>query len=816
MAASETRELRESSFDRRKALALLGTGGIAFAGAPAIASTQEEESGSDIGRVDPTVAAMQQNEQLQAGWIVHTLGYHEPGDGGEALYRIVAPDPERTPNNGDVIALDNGKHATLLAGNSVNYRMFGAKGDGKNDDGVQIKLAHEFASRNNLPIIQRSGEYWIIKTHSIPITTNVEWGNTIFHINEKHNQKRSPRFIVKSLKSSRKIELDEQAKKSFLEKLKPGVQIISEMAPYKNCLISIADANDRIGFRAGERYQGQSWAREELFYVEEDGRILGDIAWEFKDYTSLTARPCDDGYLVIDGGGFYLSGDNPGEKYTGYYQNGFSIRRSRTIIRNQWMGLEPDHHDVSMEPRSGFYSFRHVFDATLENIRLIPWEQNRSDPEKKVGAGTYGISGARMLNCTFRNITAEGSWLHWGVFGTNLNKNFRIEKCRLNRVDVHFHCWNLTIQDSEIGLRGISITGGGNLVIENTIEHGNSLVNFRRDFGAKWDGDIRIRNCTLVPTRNGTVSVLSSRPSEFDYRYPLGLGRTIDIENLLIDYSNSPGNTAAAWIFNIAPFSKSTAGPRLFFAHQITVRNVTVSGRQQGVRLLAVPSPYHYDVGRDGSYDGVQLVPNCRMVFENVLLEEFPATKANDTANVHLRLGGKGSLAYQDTRALYPHIRVTNCPNFSAFLGGSAAEVVVNDATIDRFTAAADGPLRGMLRFNDCRFTPNVTEESSPLYALDAELGTYLTNCTIHAPRLSGEPKPELIDKLDFVQPNTRVRYCQLNTTFGNDLLKYFEEKEIALQPAFIAMLKSHHALEPENVPSPSGIGAADEATSRK
>src|SRR5690606_24140395 len=50
-----------------------------------------------------------------------------------------------------------------------------------------------------------------------------------------------------------------------------------------------------------------------------------------------------------------------------------------------------------------------------------------------------------MLNSTFRNVTAEGSMLHWGVFGTNLNKDFRLEKCQLNRVDVHFHCWNLTI-----------------------------------------------------------------------------------------------------------------------------------------------------------------------------------------------------------------------------------------------------------------------------------------------------------------------------------------------------------------------------------
>lgn len=802
MVCPDPEDNPQQSFERRRALALLGLGGIAWAGSStaATATAQGTDGPASNVRVYPTVAAMRQDEGLRAGWLAHTLGYHAAGDGGEALYQIKPPQSEQPSDGGAVIALENAQHATLLPGDAVNYRMFGAKGDGKNDDGVQIKQAHEFAVQHQLPIIQRRGEFWIIRTNAIPITTNVEWGNTIFHINEKYNQKRIPRFIVKSLRSAVTIQLDEAAKKSFLERLGPGVQLIPEMAPYKNCLVSIADSADQIGFRSGDRYKGQSWDREELFYVEEDGRILGDIAWTFKDYTTLTATPCDDSFLVINGGGFYLSGDNPGEKYTGYYQNGFSIRRSRTKIQNQWVGLEPGKSDISMEPRSGFYNLSRVFNSTLENIRLIPWEQNRRDPKRKVGAGTYGISGARMLNCTFRNITAEGSWLHWGVFGTNINKNFRIENCRLNRVDVHFHCWNLTIQDSEIGLRGISVTGGGDLTIENTVEHGNTLVNFRRDFGAKWDGNIRIRNCKLIPSRDRSVAILSSNPGQFDYGYPIGCGRTIDIENLQIDYSQFPESTAPIWLLRVADFSKTEDESRLFFAHHFSARNVTVVGRQHGVRLVDIPDPYHYDVGRQGGYDGQQLKPNCQMVFENIMLEAIPASTPGDPTHAHLRIGGKGTAAYLDAAALYPHIRVTNCSNFSVFLGGSAANLTVTDSTIDRCTAAAAGPLRGTLRFNDCRFAPHVHEGEEPIYALDAELGTHLTNCILHAPRIEGVPQPDQTDRLEFVQPNKRVRFYHLNTALGNDLLQDFEAEQIEVLPGFISMLKSHHGLEPEAV----------------
>ena len=85
--------------------------------------------------------------------------------------------------------------------------------------------------------------------------------------------------------------------------------------------------------------QGVSWlpqavAAMQFFYVEEEGRIIGDIAWEFKDFTSVAATPCNDNYLVIEGGGFYFSGDTP-DGSSGYHQHGISVQRSRAIIRGR-------------------------------------------------------------------------------------------------------------------------------------------------------------------------------------------------------------------------------------------------------------------------------------------------------------------------------------------------------------------------------------------------------------------------------------------------------------------------------------------------
>ncbi|MFW6157152.1 MAG: hypothetical protein ACOC7J_07515, partial [Armatimonadota bacterium] len=540
----------------------------------------------------------------------------------------------------------------------------------------------------------------------------------------------------------------------------------------------------------------KGWAREDFFYVEEEGRIIGDIAWEFDDFTSVTAAPCDDSYLIIEGGGFRVSGHNPETGSTGYHWNGFSIRRSRTIIREQWVGLEEGRRDESLAARHGFYSLSRVYDCRLEDIRLMPWEKNRREPEVAVPHGTYGIGGSRMLNCTFRNLTAEAGWVAWGVFGTNLNKNFRIEKSRLNRIDVHFHCWDLYIEDCEIGFKGISVTGGGDLFIDNTTRHGNTFIGFRPDYGSKWDGRIRLRGSTLKPTGTGGVSVLNYGMRNFDYQYPIGFARSVMIDDFVVDYAAAPTSEAPAWLMNTVGFSRTDAGNRLFFPDLVTFRDVRVQGREQGVRLIRIPNPEHYDVRRAGGYDGARLTPNCAIDVENVQLERVTPERPGDTGNVHLLIGSEEMEDYADERALYPEVRFADCNDVSAYFGENAiASARFDRCSINTVTAPN---LRGELSFSDSRFQPHVQEagDEEDFYALEGTLGTRLTNCTVHAPVINGEPRPELVDRTGFVELNGAVRHYHLNTALGNHVLDYCREEGIELTDEFVDSLKLHHAME--------------------
>lgn len=772
---------------RRNVLTTLGLTGLAMA--PGIQPVLGKSRNTTLTTC-ATVADLIKAD-VGKGGVVQTLGYYEVGDGGEARYRVSS---NKDTGTASVISLDNGLTASLVAVQSVNYKMFGAVGDGVNDDGFAIKQAHAYANEQGIPVVNRHGEFWIKEVNGIVIRTNVTWDHTIFHIDEQFNAKGRAKFLVQSSKERQEVNLTPEQKAAFLKALQPGVRFLPELAPFNNALVCVKDENDRIGYRSGASYKGQSWAREELFYVEEHGRIVGDIAWRFNDYTHFTVYPCDDNYLIIDGGTFYLSGDSPGTVYNGYKSNGFSVSRSRTIIRNQWVGLEKGKADVAVTPRSGFYSFSLVYDVALENVRLIPWEQNREGEDRDVPAGTYGISAGRMLNGTFRNVIAEGGPVHWGVFGTNINKNFRIEHCRLNRVDVHFHCWNLCITDSHIGYRGISITGGGNLLIQDTTCNNQSFVNFRRDFGAKWDGHIRIVNCRFEPPLVTSSAVLSFQPADFDYKYPIGLAHAIQVEDLVVDYSGNPGSKEPCWLIRTPEISKTKNNEHLFFPTDLVFRNVSVRGREQGVRLMELYEPQHYRVEKKGGYDGVQLHTNARMVFDHVQLEELSNPK-----EAHLVVVPNYEQPYEDAHALYPVIYVNDCNGFVGVLAGCVAEIKLVHSSVRRLVCSGVEEMDGSLTFQDCAFHP-LSEEEGVFYALNASLGTSFVNCIVHVPIVGGRRRYDLLGDFGFFAINKYLKYNHLNTKIGRDILNHYKEKGEIIRPEFIAMLKNHHELEPDSL----------------
>ena len=220
---------------------------------------------------------------------------------------------------------------------------------------------------------------------------------------------------------------------------------------------------------------------------------------------------------------------------------------------------------------------------------------------------------------------------------------------------------------------------------------------------------------------------------------------------------------------------------------------MAVTGREQGVRLIEIADPCHFDVGRDGGYDGFLLSPNCTIDCDRVQLERLTPQTPDDAANMHLVLGGEAEGSYRDGRSLYPVIRFTECDNVAACLGNSVASAHFERCLVN--TVSAPG-LRGELTFTTCRLRPEIGQSPTAYYAVDSTLGTRFTNCTVHAPVVSGEARPEEVSQMGFLAINGPVRHYHVNTAVGREVLEYLSQIGVRLETEFAIRLRSHHDLE--------------------
>lgn len=173
-------------------------------------------------------------KELSENDIVRVLGYYDLNDGGYAEYIIKKLNPNEISSGEYFIELSNDFKAFLIEPKTVNYKMFGAKGDGINNDAIQISKAHQYANSKDIPIVNYKGEYWLKEIDKIIIQTNVDWGNTIFHIDEKYNKRTDYRFEVTSKNKSFNIHLSSDQKKELLNTLKPGETGIAYLFETKN------------------------------------------------------------------------------------------------------------------------------------------------------------------------------------------------------------------------------------------------------------------------------------------------------------------------------------------------------------------------------------------------------------------------------------------------------------------------------------------------------------------------------------------------------------------------------------------------------
>ncbi len=495
---------------------------------------------------------------------------------------------------------------------TVCYEDFGAVGDGKADDFDAIYAAHEYANENGLDIKANDEKTYYIgdigDKPSIKIKTNVDWGKANFIIDDSEITSDMPSrsaviFTVcpehpsayytpegDSIVSKRLKEINAAGGfENDIKKLDLGIG-------YEAMLVVINE-NHKNYIRYGANKNSGS-SQTEIVVVDAEGNIdeTTPFLLGYSEITKLGVYRIDDSPLTLNGGIFTTIANQAKEDYR-YYGRNIRIARSNTTVTNFTHKIvgEGEHGD----PYSSFLSSSYACNILIKDSFFQAHKYYMcvgAGGGAPVGMGTYDIGASYgnnivWKNCVQTNFFADDGKSYrqgiWGIMGSSYTKNIAYEDSILSRFDAHAGVYNARIINSHVV--HFRIIGGGTLRLENSTIYNNLLISVREDYGATWNGDIVIKDVTMV--NSGDVTLVSASWVNHDFGYKCYLANNITLDNLKLT------NPATVYLFHTAFLQKGdVSGPT--YNGEVNLnpykppKSVTIKNNNYGYKFVGPESEF--------------------------------------------------------------------------------------------------------------------------------------------------------------------------------------------------------------------------------
>ena len=432
---------------------------------------------------------------------------------------------------------------------TVYYKDFGAVGDDGLCDFDAIWRAHVYANAGGQKVYAEAGVTYNISadafTKTIPITTDVDFCGATFIIDDVGSAAFANRalnlFHIQSVLPTTlltKGEITELAGEGY--KITSATTDMAWLEPKLSgkSLIKVVNASHKDFIRHGNN-QSSGKSRTEIFVLEADGSFAGDnvFAFDFDQITSINITPATDTPITVENGIFHniccktVPETSYQNSYT-TYQRGFRITRSNVTVKNMTHRMidEPaigyydknasytvdDHYQLygSRHESYPYYGFLRIDDcyalkvlsSSLTGHTMYYQDKPATDSTggkipDPVRMGSYDFVIDFSYDITFDGVTQYsetgiGDEKYYGIMASNGCKNLYFNNCAINRFDAHMGVWNATIKNTEIG-HTLNIIGGGEFYAENlTRTYGKAFISLRKDYGASYNGNITLKNCT--------------------------------------------------------------------------------------------------------------------------------------------------------------------------------------------------------------------------------------------------------------------------------------------------------------------------------
>ena len=426
------------------------------------------------------------------------------------------------------------------------------------DDYTKIYYTHVIANENNYSVKATKKKYDIYKNDKsvINIQTNTDWNNAqivIHDENIKNSKTRNYEVFAITSKNEEQVIKDSNILKNICNSLNENKKDIRELTSYTNAYCILWNKNKKEYIRSGVDSDSGKYQVDTL--IVKDGKII-DNNIKFQELTEVEIIPTDTETIKIENGYFVTNVSNENfEQDNGYWNRNIICTRSNTVIQNINHKLSND--SVSYGPYFGFIKIVRCSNIYLKDCNL--------SAHTYIKKSNYDLTITLVNNIELNNVnTLNPRANQWGVTGNNYLKNAKFINCKLNRIDCHCGGNNIKILNCNIGDKGITLSGGGVLEIENSEVNSNlGMIYLRPDFGSRWDGLIKIINSK---THNSNIINIGAVENHY-YGYELKLPN-VWIDGLEIIDEKSNGN----YLFN---YDKKLEINKIFnISKEINIKNV--------------------------------------------------------------------------------------------------------------------------------------------------------------------------------------------------------------------------------------------------
>ena len=240
--------------------------------------------------------------------------------------------------------------------------------------------------------------------------------------------------------------------------------------------------------------------------------------------------------------------------------------------------------------------------------------------------GSYLLGSNYAAEIILDNVNAVQGW---GSIGLNKSRDLIVTNSTLNRVDGHYHLFDIDVNHTKLHEFGVLIgVGGGYLRVTNCTKYlgsqtdltgtsvntidktRRSVIYMRDDYGSYFDGDITVDNVVYKMSReltfssasetapgilscvsfNAGVSTTSPTTPDYGYAAPVPWGTAVTVKNITVEVFNDA--LLDSWLTFVAiNYNGNYILPSALMPSSITVKDIKYSKPPRTAKIAPVILP---------------------------------------------------------------------------------------------------------------------------------------------------------------------------------------------------------------------------------